>query len=130
MDRPDVVSLQKWIEYADWLEAENQLKWQEGFDLANSALGLMTDKRNALDEKNAELEAENARLKAELTTRVEAQATIIRDQGGWLAELKAQLHEVREIYTGMEGIPKNLYTTEAYLMYIIKQMYDAALEDK
>jgi hypothetical protein len=64
----------------------------------------------------------------ELTTRVEAQATIIRDQGGWLAELKAQLHEVREIYTGMEGIPKNLYTTEAYLMYIIKQMYDAALE--
>jgi hypothetical protein len=29
----------------DELEAENQLKWQEGFDVANGALGLMTDKR-------------------------------------------------------------------------------------
>jgi hypothetical protein len=44
--------------------------------------------------------------------------------------LEAQLYEVREIYMGMEGIPKNLYTTEAYLMYIIKQMYEAAAGNK
>jgi hypothetical protein len=31
----------------------------------------------------------------ELTTRVQAQATIIRDQGGWLAEAKAENTKLR-----------------------------------
>jgi hypothetical protein len=56
---------------------------------------------------------------------LEADYAIINDQ---VDELKAQLHEIQEIYTGMEGIPKNLYTTEAYLMHIIKQMYKESLD--
>jgi hypothetical protein len=57
MNRPEYAtsSAWQWIEYADWLAAENKIKWQEGFDVANGALGLMTDKRNALDEENAKL---------------------------------------------------------------------------
>jgi hypothetical protein len=31
----------------------------------------------------------------ELTTRVQAQATIIRDQGGWLAEAKAKNEQLK-----------------------------------
>jgi hypothetical protein len=34
-------------------------------------------------------------LIAELTTRVQAQATIIRDQGGWLAEAKAKNEQLK-----------------------------------
>jgi hypothetical protein len=42
-----------------------------------------------------------------------------------IAELEAKLHEVCEIYVGMDGwIPK--YASEAYAMRIIKQMYEAA----
>jgi len=40
--------------------------------------------------------------------------------------LRAQLHEVREIYTGMDGfVPKT--AAEGYALRIILNMYDAAL---
>jgi hypothetical protein len=53
---------------------------------------------------------------------LEADYAIINDQ---VDELKAKLHEVCEIYTGMEGgRPQTL--EGAYLMRIIQQMYAEA----
>jgi hypothetical protein len=80
MDRPKDIyaplAVQNWVEYADWLEGENEIwletvaahramlieaedkleaknkrQWQEGFNVANSALEAMTLKRNALEEQ-------------------------------------------------------------------------------
>ena len=41
---------------------------------------------------------------------------------------EAKLHEVQEIYAGMEGFEAK-YASEAYLQRIIKQMYDAAMKE-
>jgi hypothetical protein len=43
-----------------------------------------------------------------------------------LDEARGKLHNIAEIYIGMEGTPKNLFPAEAYLMHIIKQMYEEA----
>jgi hypothetical protein len=57
---------------------------------------------------------------------LEADYAIINDQ---VDELKAKLHEVREIYVGMDGMGF-LTAKESYMMRIIKQMYQAATENK
>jgi hypothetical protein len=57
---------------------------------------------------------------------LEADYAIINDQ---VDELKAKLHEVREIYVGMDGMGF-LTAKESYLMRIIKQMYEAAAGNK
>ena len=45
-----------------------------------------------------------------------------------LAQLRAKLHEVREIYTGSEGF-KPATTPEAYCLRVMEQMYEAALNE-
>ena len=93
-----------------------------------------------MDSKEARVMAEIERLKAIEVKYVELQAELSTAKAfihlksneceGVRAELeryKAQLHEVREIYIGMDGwIPK--YASEAYALRIIKQMYEEALD--
>jgi hypothetical protein len=46
-----------------------------------------------------------------------------------IAELEAKLHEIQEIYAGMEGTGLLLPSTQgSYLKHIVKQMYEATLD--
>jgi hypothetical protein len=101
MRRPDGADLKRtWVEYVNWLEAELEVyKWDSLEAALNRIAELEACVQNLMD-------TGDARIK----------------------ELESKLHNIREIYIGMEGTPKNLYPAEAYLMRIIKQMHEAALE--
>ena len=42
--------------------------------------------------------------------------------------LRSRLHEIAEVYAGMEGF-EPVYASEAYLLRLLKQMYDLAKEE-
>lgn len=55
--------------------------------------------------------------------------------GGKVSELEAEkarlreaLADIREIYTGSEGIPKPETAAEAYVLRLVEQMYSAAVD--
>lgn len=44
------------------------------------------------------------------------------------AKLRESLAEIREIYTGSEGIPQPETAAEAYVLRLVEQMYNAAVD--
>jgi len=84
-----------------------------------------------LKKRNSGLEAENAQLRAELIDSEKQRAWLQNElvkMSSSEGNLRVQLHEVSEIYTGSDGfIPAT--APEAYCLRIMYQMYQAALTE-
>ena len=82
-------------------------------------------------ERNVSLEAEVAQLRAELIDSEKQRAWLQNElvkMSSSEGNLRVQLHEVSEIYTGSDGfIPAT--APEAYCLRIMYQMYRAALAE-
>ena len=82
-----------------------------------------------LKKRNSGLEAENAQLRAELIDSEKQRAWLQNElvkMSSSEGNLRVQLHEVSEIYTGSDGfIPAT--APEAYCLRIMYQMYQAAV---
>ena len=84
-----------------------------------------------LKKRNSGLEAENAQLRAELIDSEKQRAWLQNElvkMSSSEGNLRVQLHEVSEIYTGSDGfIPET--APEAYCLRVMEQMYQAALTE-
>ena len=76
---------------------------------------------------NMELEVYLCRICCKESKLIPQEGTIAQ-QAAVIERLEAQLHEVREIYTGSDGfIPET--APEAYCLRVMEQMYQAALTE-
>lgn len=121
---------------AGWREAESlaMALWRDhykeaspDFELCDTVAGVITQIDNmaaGLSERIGALEAENERLREDRDDWEGRYDALYTD--GPLHRLESRLHEVREIYAGMEGFEPET-APEAYCLRIIDQMYKAAI---
>jgi hypothetical protein len=77
------------------------------------------------DKRIAELKAINAELeKASSYSLLKQNEKLKADQ----RRLREALSEIREIYTGSEGIPNPETAAEAYVLRLVQEMYRTAVE--
>ena len=114
-----------WVKVEDVEGLEDELShYQDGYKGSCYAC-------EVVGERNVSLEAEIAQLRAELIDSEKQRAWLQNElvkMSSSEGNLRVQLHEVSEIYTGSDGlIPAT--APEAYCLRIMYQMYRAALTE-
>ena len=109
-----------------WVSDGAFTAWQEYADTLKAYALRMADEARAADfyreKERAEFERYNAQLLQRAESLEQANAALVAENEG----LRKALHEIREIWAGMEGIPVPETACESYLLRIITQMKDAA----